>query len=296
MGKKSQLRKQEQEEMHRRHFFKKIMIATAIAGVGYTGYHYLSRTTTTPIEQLLREHATFELINPQGKGNFYLIAQEHYYAPMGVKGREKNAPQAELLPQIQTDIFFTLKNLSERASLKLVIGEGFKKGEIKLRLKDEFALKDYKEQLKDTNSTQQFFREHPKETGYAVLEAHYPDLVASYGINDLPLQNEIDNLERKLFNIALVQVLTKQDYNDSQKRTQVNNEATPHKDRILELNNERSRMYLTESAQIADSLGEKDLAVVIGAAHIPLMRKEYKGARKLYIVKPNSLKRESFQE
>ena len=46
---------------------------------------------------------------------------------------------------------------------------------------------------------------------------------------------------------------------------------------------------MNEAEQITDNLEEKNVAVVIGGAHVPLIIKEYKGKRKLYEIKPNAL-------
>ena len=54
------------------------------------------------------------------------------------------------------------------------------------------------------------------------------------------------------------------------------------------INSEVNRWYLNEGPRLADELGYRDFAIVIGIRHLRGMMETYQGKRRLIIIRPKS--------
>ena len=244
------------------------------------------------LEGIIRKNARIKKMVPGSSGRVYLIAQEHYYAPLSITGRDTNAKQAESLSRIQSEIYHLLYDLIRSSGVDFIVGEGLAPGELTLSYdRKGFTREQWlenKECMQDRNFSASFLRANPKETGYTLLEFFHSDAVISWGVDDRRQREDLEELEKQLLAVGLKYVPTKKDYDDPIKRKLAETASEPIRQRKRELNDERSMLYLHQAIARADELKKEDVAIVIGAYHVPLMAKKYSGKRTLYVICPKS--------
>jgi len=274
-----------------------IVPLTAAVVVAMFGTYWLGPSRPVEIRQrdlegIIRRNASIEKMIPGSSGRVYLIAQEHHYAGTTREGKDPNAKQQDSLPLIQSEIYHLLHDLCKEAKLSLVIGEGLGPKELVLPYEQKgFSKSNWEEHragMNDKAFSVNFLHSNPKETGYTLLEFFHPDLVTSFGANDSIHLSELSKIERGLFDLALKYIPTRTDYENPEKRRLLREAEMPLNDRKAQLNDERSIIYLNEGIARADELKKEDIAIVIGASHIPLMAKKYSGKRTLYVICPKS--------
>ncbi len=243
------------------------------------------------VEDIITKHAVIEeVVNKEGKGSIYLIGIEHWYGGTTRKGVDKNAKQTETLPHVQAEVYLLLHDLAG-CGLEVVVGEGLGAGELRLDHEAKgFSDEDveyHRKRMTDKDFAIEFFKANQKEAGYTILELLEPELVLTLGVDDAKEMAELKAIDRKIFEAALKYIPTKKDYENPAKRAQMRAAEIPLIKRKRELNDKRSRIYIEEAVAL-----DSDCAIVIGADHVKLMAEEYKGRRRLYLIRPISFTRE----
>lgn len=265
-----------------------IAVAAEEASLGLIGKRLFST-----IEDVLKKYAAIETVAHGSKGNFFLVGMEHFYAATTQFGKDRKTPQSYSLPAVQSEIYGLLRDLSIYKNIRLVVGEGFMPGEVQVNYRKR-GLSDreyerHKECMRQHDFKMRFFKANPNETGYTALELFEPDTIRLYGVDDAKERNELERLERELFSAGLRYVPRTDDWKNSERVREFLKVSEDLEKKKQALNDSRSRIYLKSATEIADRLGEKDVVVVIGNSHVPLMKKEYHDKRTLYVLRPKSL-------
>ncbi|MBD3248879.1 hypothetical protein GF336_02425 [Candidatus Woesearchaeota archaeon] len=131
----------------------------------------------------------------------------------------------------------------------------------------------------------------PNETGYTAIETFMPDACRVFGVDDSKEMKQLNNIKKEVLETALKYIPKKEDLLDTVKVRDHDKAVEMIYEKRRKLNDDRSRIYLKKGIEKADSLDEKNLAIVIGAAHLKLMAEEYKGKRRLYVINTCSYKK-----
>jgi len=243
------------------------------------------------LEDVITRNASIvKVVNPKGEGNLYLVGMVHYYKENSILPMSHSfyKPQHRSLPFVQSEIYHLLSDLSKEQDLNVVVGEGLGDRETTSVVHD--PTEEWLEQRNKMDEKEHavtWFRRYQKETGYISLEYFHPDLVRTFGVDD---KKQMEASRRIKIHMDSLYMASRSGPGSAKiKRQNYEIMTAPSRKNWWALQDERSRIYMKEGIAIADKLGEKDLAIVIGAYHVPLMVKEYEGRRKLYVLRPNSM-------
>ena len=251
------------------------------------------------VEDIIKRHAVIEdpNINVGTNAIWYLVGMTH--AAPG----EKNPP--EYVKNIQTDIYFLLRDLSKEAGITLVVGElvtGNKLTrplQIKVAPKDEPKRQEYRALMKHRTTAPLYFAKKPRDTGYETLEFLEPDLIdlwilgeeefkrkymvadlAKYdGVNMFPQHSE-ENTHADQLARDPVGFMARLD-----KSTDLIVASAKLRQATLDA---RSRYYTAAAPALADYHQKPDFVFVTGRDHVKLMLEEYKSHRRVLVLRPKS--------
>ena len=148
-----------------------------------------------------------------------------------------------------------------------------------------FSPQDYsyhQKMMGDPNFSLEFFRANPKEPAYTALKFLFPERIRLYGADDQDIKQIGKKILQEMFAVA-------QEY--------LSLPITPYKLHAYEMavapinakyaahNDRRSQLHLQRAISLTNS-SQQDVAIVIGARHIPTMRESYQGNRRMYILTP----------
>ncbi|MBW2981413.1 hypothetical protein KY343_00905 [Candidatus Woesearchaeota archaeon] len=245
------------------------------------------------VEDIISRHAYIDkVINPEGEGDLYLIGQKHYIFRFNEKGNTTAVPSSnKTIVDVQCDDFFLLKDLILESELDFVIGESEKKREFdvseegleKGRIYGPGIMGSRKKALR-------FFTNNPHAIAYEALKHFLPDRFKLTSIGEGDVKEKRDELRERM----------KERVNLYRNTYGINGrldvgEVAKHDPVLLGivkedcgLNNEVNRWYLSEGPRLADELGYRNFAIVIGLGHLRGMMEEYKGKRRLLVIRPKS--------
>ena len=226
----------------------------------------MKKITLISLITVLQLCLIYSNIFAQDQGNIYLIGQIHY------DSTSHNPQQYPYLAEVQTDIYFTLKELIEANNLSLLIAEGLGPNkfdetivEKKIRIHKKIASR-----IDNSNNfILKYFKKHPYVNVASLIGLDYSHKIDIYGANDIKESQEYKSLCQQL------------SFDEKKMKKCLQKK--------VELTDRRSEIYLKEAISKADKLKHKNVAILIGALHLPHIIKNYKGKRKLHIIIPQTL-------
>jgi len=246
------------------------------------------------LSSIINRNASIEdVVKGSGQGRLYLIGMEHWSGGITKDGVNNDSQQRGTLAYVQADIFHLLEDLSRDGMLDLVIGEGLGPKELTLHPEQKGLSvadwSDYAARMSNPAFAVNFFQTNPRESGYTAFELFDPTALKMYGVDHIKEMEELRQIDRRSFQLAEKYVPTRADFENPQKREQLQKAEVLLEERRRELNDRRSLIYLNEGIQRADELDVGDVAMIIGSSHVPLMVGDYNGERTMYVIKPKSL-------
>ena len=207
-----------------------------------------------------------QVINPEGKGNLFLILQYHNDPTNNNLSITKEETS---VPFVQKDIFHICERLSQSSNIGTIIVEGvgnytWDGHEYVTRMTEGMeAIRTHyphlnQEQLEDYLIYLNIY----KTSGALLYEALHPDRFLVKGIAD----EEI--LARYFAGVEIT-----------------NDQLFATRSYIQK----RSFMYLSDALKASQELKSRDVAIVIGLAHKDDIIQSYKGKQKLYVIMPQSI-------
>lgn len=275
---------------------------TTVAGVGIIGCAYLASFArdnereesvrvmgekSISVEDIVRKYGNIDrVVNEEGKGNLYLIAQRHGTNRFNNKGYiSGEVEHDEKILDIQTEITLMLKELRESRNLDLLVGEGYN---------GRFCVF---EGPASRGNIRRYFIENPLETSPEILRSICPRLRVA-GV-ELSRYHKYQNVEIKKKMSARVN-----DYLDGKLKVKPSEhgmitdagELARIDSGMVEIVKEDcrlheaySRTHLKQGLAAADKLGVMDVAIVVGMRNVPIMIKDYDGKRKMIVIRPKSM-------
>ena len=143
--------------------------------------------------------------------------------------------------------------------------------------------------ISDPESAFLVFQENPKEVAYMLFELFHPE-IRTFRADDEKELRELKRLGEERLQAALRYVPRIEDTLDPIKLAQADSAIEELDEKRRQQNNIRSKKYINEGQEIADRLGYRDFAIIIGASHIKHMVEVYRGRRNLYVIRPRRLR------
>ena len=267
---------------------KFIQLVTNINKIFSSNYNkYISSKiiNDSNLRKIINKNAyTSRIINRNGTGSIYVIGQVHpspeilkrftnKYLATYLNELEKQDPPS--IPNIQIEIALLLHDLIKQNNLELIIGEGI--DNIKLPKPSKKQKSFNRLILKYPEVFLHRIKNKENFLGYILLKNAYPNITNLIEADDIIEVNQIFNIHKE------------------RNRDISNNNTKPLRLQEDFLNKKRSSIYLQTAIKKADKQGKKDVAIVIGLAHVPDIIAEYKGKRKLYILYPKSVHNKDIQ-
>jgi hypothetical protein len=261
------------------------------------------------VEDIIRRHAMIEdpHINEGAQGTWYIVPMHHAapgrVRPDGTQEREKNVP--EYVQNIQTDIYFLLRDLSKDANIKFVVGELVTGNrytrplQIVVAPKDEAKRQEYAALMRHRTTAPLYFARKPSDTGYEALEFLEPDRINlwilgeeefehKYRVANLAEQKGFDMMPKHSEELTHAEQIKRDPVGFMRRMDTAVDLMVASSKLSKETNDARSRYYTAAAPTLADYHKKQDFVFVTGRDHVQLMLDEYTSHRRVLVIRPKS--------